>query len=271
MGILLLLHDGRLSIILSLVFLFWLLPNLRGQPQPPNSSPGSQMILDALLQDYAYQALVHPKTGIAYEGTVPSNLTGIQVSGMRVRRGSLRARGIKTYKEFEIPMGLIVQPNVERLVLVYQNLGNWSASYYSLSGYTNLTPVLGLLSYDASNLSAKNLPELNLMAAGQQPITIRFSEVGSVPQGSVSMCVWFDLQGLVTFSNVVSGGCVLLVLTASMGVWVRNYRRKKKMRGMERAAEVGESLSMKTVGNVKAPAAMGTRTQPAIEHEAYPS
>lgn len=323
----LLLRDGRsLALILSLVFLFWL-PSLRSQPS--NSSPGSQMMLDALLQHYAYQALVHPRTGIAYEGTVPSNLTGIQISAMRVRRGSLRTRGITTYREFEIPTGLKVQSNVERLVLVYQNLGNWSSSYYSLSGYTNLAPVLGLLSYDASNLSATNLPQLNLMASGEQPITIRFPEVGSVPQGSVAMCVWFDLQGLASFSNVASGntcstrqqghfsivakytapapspppaaapspaarrrrrrssisssgdsrvwiivcsvlgGGALLFFLGFLAVCVRKYRKKKRMTSMERAAEAGESLNMKTVGNVRAPAAMGTRTQPAIEHESY--
>ncbi|KAK6943307.1 Protein of unknown function DUF1191 [Dillenia turbinata] len=160
--------------------------------------------LDALLQDYAYRAFVRPKTGIPYNGSVPSNLTGIQISAMRLRSGSLRSRGVKIYKEFEIPTGVVVQPYVERLVLVYQNLGNWSLTYYPLSGYSYLAPVLGLLAYDASNLSATNLPELDIRASGD-PLKIKFSDVKSVPEGLNAKCVWFDLHGQVNFTNVASG------------------------------------------------------------------
>ncbi|CAN6208057.1 unnamed protein product, partial [Urochloa humidicola] len=37
-------------------------------------------ILDATLQDYAYRAFVRPRTGIVYNATLPTNLTGIAVS-----------------------------------------------------------------------------------------------------------------------------------------------------------------------------------------------
>lgn len=168
--------------------------------QSPSASPRA---LDALLQEYAYKAFVHPRTGIPYDGTVPSNLTGIKVAGMRLRSGSLRTHGVKHYKEFEIPVGVVVRPYVERLILVYQNLGNWSNIYYPLSGYTYLAPVLGLLAYDAVNLSATNLPELDIRAS-LSPILIHFSNVKSVPDGLVAKCVWFDLQGMVNFSKVVS-------------------------------------------------------------------
>ncbi|KAK6943336.1 Protein of unknown function DUF1191 [Dillenia turbinata] len=160
--------------------------------------------LDTLLQDYAYRAFLRPKTGIPYDGSVPSNLTGIQISAMRLRSGSLRSRGVTMYKEFEIPPGVVVQPYVERLVLVYQNLGNWSLTYYPLSGYSYLAPVLGLLAYDASNLSATNLPELIIRASGD-PLRIKFSDVKSVPEGLTAKCVWFDLHGQVNFSNIAPG------------------------------------------------------------------
>lgn len=77
------------------------------------------------------------------------------------------------FKEFEIPKGVRDEPHVERLVWVYQNLGNWSKVYYPLSGYTYLAPVLGLLAYDASDLIAKNLPELSIRATGE-PYPLNF-------------------------------------------------------------------------------------------------
>ncbi|KAK9193727.1 hypothetical protein WN944_004424 [Citrus x changshan-huyou] len=182
---------------------------------------GSAPALDALLQDYAYRAFVRPSTGIPVEGVVPSNLTGIKIAAMRLRSGSLRTRGVNMYKEFRIPMGVIESPYVERLVLVYQNLGNWSGTYYPLPSYTYLAPVLGLLAYDASDLSAKNLPELDIRASGD-PISIVFQDVMPAPDGSVPKCVWFDLHGLVNFSNVVSGNTCLTVQQGHFSIVVES-------------------------------------------------
>ncbi|XVE80697.1 hypothetical protein DITRI_Ditri15bG0001700 [Diplodiscus trichospermus] len=187
----------------SLMCLFCL-PSLMAQSINTSvSSTSDARALDALLQDYAYRAFLRPRTGVPYDGVVPSNLSGIKITAMRLRSGSLRTKGVKMYKEFEIPIGVVEQPYVERLVLVYQNLGQWSMRYYSLPNYTYLSPVLGLLAYDASNLSATNLPELDIRAFGD-PIKIKFSDVQSARDGSVPKCVWFDLHGLVNFSNLTS-------------------------------------------------------------------
>lgn len=167
------------------------------------STVGSPRALDAVLQDYAYRAFNRPRTGVSYDGTVPPNLTGIKVSAMRLRSGSLRSRGVTTYKEFEIPTGVTGTPYVERLVLVYQNLGNWSAVYYPLPGYAYLSPVLGLLAYDAFNLSATNLLELDIRTTAN-PIVINFTDVKSPPLGSVAKCVSFDINGSINFSNLIS-------------------------------------------------------------------
>ncbi|XP_041027428.1 uncharacterized protein LOC121267576 [Juglans microcarpa x Juglans regia] len=269
------------------------------------SSRSAARALDVLLQDYAYRAFVHPKTGIPYDGIVPSNFTGIKITAVRFRRGSLYRRGFKMYKEFHIPIGVIEQPYVKRLVLVYQNLGNWSMVYYPLPGYTYLTPVLGLLAYSASNLSATGLLELNVTATGD-PILIRFPDVKSPPHGAVTKCVWFDLHGYHNFSNVASGntcstiqqghfsivvesiapspqpikvgiivgsvlgGLALLVLLTFLVLWVQKFKHRKKMQQMERAADVGEAVHMTMVGNVTAPVAMVTRTQPVLESEYAP-
>ncbi|XAR55710.1 hypothetical protein NMG60_11035885 [Bertholletia excelsa] len=193
-----LLHRS-LVMLLFLMWVFWL-------PKFSAELPGFSQarVLDALLQDYAYRAFgKRTKTGTVYDGHPPSNLTGIQVSAMRLRSGSLRRKGVG-YKEFQIPEGVIEGPYVERLVLVYQNLGNWSTSYYRLPGYIYVAPVLGLLAYDASNLSAKNLHELHIMASGK-PISIEFSDLKQVPDGSVPECVAIGLDGSANFSNVVTG------------------------------------------------------------------
>lgn len=159
-------------------------------------------ILDATLQDYAYRAFVRPRTGIVYNATLPTNLTGIAVSAVRLRSGSLRRKGFADYLEFGIPTGVVVQPHVERVVLVYHNLGNSSDSYYPLPGYTYLAPVLGLLVYDAANLSAVGLQELDIIASGS-PISVTFSDVRSVPAGSAApRCVVFDLNGVPQFRDL---------------------------------------------------------------------
>ncbi|KAL6506299.1 hypothetical protein OROGR_024480 [Orobanche gracilis] len=162
--------------------------------------------LDPLLQDYAFRGFVRPRSGIVYDGILPSNLTGIRVAALRLRSGSLRRKGFAGYKEFDIPFGVVEQPYVERLVLVYHNLGNWSSVYYPLPGYTFLTPVLGLLSYNATDLSATNLSELNIRASGD-PILVRFPDLKYVPNGSSPspMCVYFGLDGSLGFDNVVRG------------------------------------------------------------------
>ncbi|XP_050382122.1 uncharacterized protein LOC126799050 [Argentina anserina] len=159
--------------------------------------------LDVLLQDYAFRAFVHPKTGVPYDAQVPSNLTGIQIAALRLRSGSLYRRGV-VYKEFEFPKGVDETPYAERLVLVYQNLGNWSMAYYPLPGHSYLAPVLGLLAYDAIDLSAKNLPYLDIKA-GDNPIKIKFQDVKPHPDGSVVKCVTFNLDGTIDFSDVGSG------------------------------------------------------------------
>lgn len=184
-------------LLLLLVCICFNLPRVRAQSS-------AQEALDVLIQDYAFRAFVRPRTGVPYDGIPPSNLSGVHISAMRLRSGSLRKKGFTGFKEFTLYPGVIEQPYVERLVLVYQNLGNWSARYYPLPGYLYLAPVVGLLVYNASNLSAKHLQELDILASGR-PISVEFSDVKSAPVGSVPKCVSFDLHGVVNFSNVVLG------------------------------------------------------------------
>ncbi|EPS57355.1 hypothetical protein M569_17463, partial [Genlisea aurea] len=277
---------------------------------------GEGGVLDSLLQDYAFRALVSPKTGTVYDGQPPSNLTGVGVSALRLRSGSLWRRGVSDYKEFHIPVGVAVHPYAERLVFVYQNLGNWSSSYYRLPGYTLLSPVLGLLAYDASNVSARNLPTLQIQATGS-PISVSFADLPAGFSGISMRCAYFGLNGSVAFSAVLNattcltdsqghftividssllvvppppppprraplagrvwiiagaviGGAAVLAVVASGVCYLSACRRRKELRKMEAAAEVGVPLPMTSVGSTKAPVALETRTRPLIETEFVP-
>lgn len=179
------------------------------QPLPPlpsssSSSSSPARVLDAMLQDYAYRAFVRPRTGVVYNGTAPGDLAGaVAFSALRLRSGSLRRKGFSEYFEFAVPPGVIVQPYVERVVLVYHSLGEeLSERYYPLPGYTYLSPVLGLLVYDAANLSAVGLPELSIVASGS-PILVSFRNVRALPPGGPApRCVWFDLDGVAKFQDL---------------------------------------------------------------------
>jgi hypothetical protein len=277
--------------------------------------------LDALLQDYAFRAFAqHPRTGTPYAARLPSNLSGLQATAMRLRSGSLKNRGVHSYNEFQIPVGITEQPYVERLGLVYHNLANWSSIFYPLPGFTYLAPVLGLLAYDASDLSASSLPELYIRAS-YKPILISFPNLTSAPADGLSpKCVYFDLDGSVQFDNVLSGnvcsatqqghfsiavestapspapnaaapppnsgrkgnsrvwtvvgslvgGFALLALLGILVVLLRRCKNGKKVQQMEWAADGGETLQRTSVGNTKAPLAMGTRTRPVLENEYVP-
>ncbi|XP_016513460.1 uncharacterized protein LOC107830428 [Nicotiana tabacum] len=147
-------------------------------------------------------------TGVPYDAYVPCNLTGIRISALMLTRYNLKWRSYGYYKEFLIPSGVIEEPYARKLVLVYQNLANWSSLYYPLPGYTYLTPVLGILSYDAYDLYAKNVPELDILAL-EDPITIKFHNVQPAPQGSLPKCVYFYSNNLVEFRHVIDGNICL--------------------------------------------------------------
>ncbi|KAF3681433.1 putative succinate dehydrogenase [ubiquinone] iron-sulfur subunit 3, mitochondrial-like [Capsicum annuum] len=182
------------------IIIWFLIPFLVGSESTVKSS------LDSLLQQYAFRELTwqRTRTGVPYDAYVPSNLMGIKVSAMILKRHTLKRRVYGYYKEFFIPSGIIVEPYVKKLVLVYQNLGNWSSFYYPLPGYTHLAPVLGILAYDANDLYATNLPELDILAL-EDPITIWFPNVQPAPEGSFPKCVCFYSNDLVEFGDVKDG------------------------------------------------------------------
>ncbi|XP_010251560.1 PREDICTED: uncharacterized protein LOC104593426 [Nelumbo nucifera] len=264
--------------------------------------------LDDLFQDYAFKAfkaLVRPRTGKLYNAALPVNLSGMEASVVRLRRGSFWVRGAN-FSTFHIPPRIIPLPYVKRLAIVYQNLGNWSSYYYRVPGYALVAPVVGFMVYDASNLSATSITKLSLSLRGD-PISIRFPQV-VLPEGSNSTirCATFSEDGSVLlsemtlpseclghdqghFSLVVSvppiavplkrkvklwkwwaigfgSGFIGLVLVGLVGIVALTFVKKNKFGEMERRASEGEAFDTVWIGTSKMPSARVIRTQPVLEN-----
>ncbi|XP_055831963.1 uncharacterized protein LOC129900905 [Solanum dulcamara] len=187
------------------IIICFLVPFLVGS-ESTSSDSSAKSSLDSLLQQYAFRELTRQRTrtGVPYDAYVPSSLTGIKISAVILKTHSLKRKVYGSYKNVFIPSGILEEPYVKKLVLVYQNLANWSSFYYPLPGYTYLAPVFGILAYDAHNLYAKYLPDLDIQAL-EDPISIKFPYVKPVPEGSFPKCIYFYSNNLVEFGHVKDG------------------------------------------------------------------
>lgn len=174
-----------------------------GDGNGSSSSNLSRTSLDVLIRDYAFKALERSQTGVINRVTVPSNFSGMEASVARLRSSSFWSRGAN-FSNFYIPPGSIPLPFVRRLAIVYQNLGNWSSSYYNVPGYSLVTPVVGFMAYDASNSnsSVTNFTTLNLRVMNDA-ISISFPSLAKRKRSdSTTKCIRFDVDGSMDFSEM---------------------------------------------------------------------
>ncbi|XP_050250716.1 uncharacterized protein LOC126697677 [Quercus robur] len=259
--------------------------------------------LDASLQEFAFKTLVRhrPLTGALYKAVLPTNLSSTEVSIVRVRSNTLWNKGAN-FSIIHIPSRTMSVPHVKRLAIVYQNLGNLSSHYYGMPGYSLITPVVGFMVFDASNVSDKSVRKLNLSTMGK-PILINFSSL--TPSGdmiSKRRCIAFNGNGTVNLSEMkLSGFChfrdqghfsvgvpleskqsrwylwvvgfVLgipgIVLMGYAGMVSARILKTKKIQVMERQADEDLILESRWVGSSKMPSAAVTRTQPVLENEGF--
>lgn len=172
----------------------------------------SDHLLDLYIRDYTFKAhdqhLI--RTGILHSVRLPANFSGIRVDMVRLRCGSLRRYGARV-REFHLEVGVTVHPCVERVMVVRQNLGyNWSSIFYAnydISGYQLVSPILGLLAYNAgSNMNFSDPFELGILAE-DKPITVDFSnttKLTNTQAGNRPYCASFESDGKVTLANQVS-------------------------------------------------------------------
>lgn len=186
----------------------------------------SARLLDLLLRDYIVKTFNnHIKTGTVQSIQLPPNFSGIKVDTAKFRCGSLRRYGAQ-FKEFRIDIGVTIQPCAERVILITQNLGkNWSSIYYTnydLSRYQLISPILGLLAYNAgSDLKINNPYELGILA-GDNQITINFTKtpiLSGVP-GIRPLCAFFEADGKVIFQNQKSPGVCVATKQGHFGLVV---------------------------------------------------
>ncbi|XP_010546051.1 PREDICTED: uncharacterized protein LOC104818249 [Tarenaya hassleriana] len=214
----------------------------------------SSKLLDLLIRDYTFKSLrKHSiKTGVLRPVHLPSNYSGITVDTVRFRCGSLRRYGAQV-KEFNVGVGTILQPCLERLLLVRQILGShWSDIYYTnydLSGYKLVSPVLGLLAYNAINNDFTNTSssyEINL-AAGKNPITVDFQNVSrSVERTFLNkpLCASFGLDGKVTLTGEVTPLVCAVKTHGHFGLVVTETRKEESGRSDGGGGEIkkGEKI-----------------------------
>ncbi|GMJ04422.1 hypothetical protein like AT4G23720 [Hibiscus trionum] len=270
-----------------------------------DSSSNGSLPLDTFLQDFAFRALVithRPHTGALYKANLPTNLSGMQVSIARIRSRTLWKQGANL-SSFRIPSQTVPVPHVRRLAIVYENLGNRSSQYYSISGYSLITPIVGFLVFDASNARATRLTSVSLDTMGK-PISIHFP---NLKYSASARCASFSSNGTINFSRmmlpnvcytsnqghfsvvvvarkgkqrplhlypwmigVVLGFFVLVLLAAYFGFVLIKVLKTKRIQAMERQADEGEILNNRWVGSSKMPSAAVTRSQPVLENGGFP-
>ncbi|MCD7466876.1 hypothetical protein HAX54_003955 [Datura stramonium] len=176
----------------------------------------SARLLDLVLRDNTFKSYNTNKfrTAKLYSIHLPSNLSGIRVDSVRYRCGSLARYGAKI-KEFNLPIGVSIQHCAERVLIVRQNLGsNWSSIYYDnyeLSGYQLISPVLGLLAYNAGDdmVTSSTTPFELGFQSNKIPITIDFSNTtrlvnSTSTPGIIPLCASFERDGKVTLTKQAS-------------------------------------------------------------------
>ncbi|KAK2391161.1 cell adhesion molecule-related/down-regulated by oncogenes [Trifolium repens] len=82
-----------------------------------------------------------------------------------------------------------------------------------------------LLSYSGVDLSATELPGLD----NNNPILIKFSDVKSVPYGSVPKCVYFDPDGSVHFDSVLDGNVCKTVKLGHFSIVVESSTKESSV------------------------------------------
>ena len=260
--------------------------------------------LNSFVQDFAFTTLIkhRPHTGALFDASLPWNLSGMDVSVVRLRSRRLWNKGAN-FSYFHIPPRTMAIPHVRRLAIVYQNLGNWSSHYYSLPGYSLITSVVGFMVFDVSNVTDRSIRNLNLNTAGQ-PITIQFPNITHMGgMNSKARCVLFTGNGTFSLAEMSSasvcyvkeeghfsvvipierkrqqgrwGLCVIgfvLVFFVLIGVGYAGFSsvrllKTKRILGMERQADEELVLESRWLGNSKMPSAAVTRTQPVLESTA---
>lgn len=208
----------------------------------------SARLLDLVIRDYTFQSYDRFfGTGKLHTVSLPANLSGIKVDTVRFRCGSLKRYGANV-KEFHLGKGITVNPCIERVLIVVQNLGsNWSSIYYDnyeLSGFQLISPVLGLLAYNAGdNINFSSPFELGIQT-GKDPIKIDFSNstISDIPSGIIPLCARFDRDGKVTLSDLPSPNVCVSTRQGHFGLVIESPLMPLRKKASKWKIAIGSSI-----------------------------
>ncbi|XP_010448666.1 PREDICTED: uncharacterized protein LOC104731098 [Camelina sativa] len=129
--------------------------------------------LSQSLESFALKTLTtQHHTGALYRAILPQNLSGIEVSIVRLTGKSLWNSGAK-FSNVLIPARSVSVPPARRVAIVYQNLGNWSDHWYAVPGYRLIASVLGFKVLDVSDQD--NVKEISLRI--KNPVEVSFRDL----------------------------------------------------------------------------------------------
>lgn len=127
--------------------------------------------LSQSLENFALKTLsTQHHTGALYRAILPENLSGIEVSIVRLTGKSLWSSGAK-FSNVLIPARSVSVPPARRVAILYQNLGNWSNHWYTVPGYRLIASVLGFRVLDVSDQD--NVKEISLRMENHVEISFR--------------------------------------------------------------------------------------------------
>lgn len=205
---------------LILMIFFWVSFTFPGSDA---QSVKSAHVLDLIIRDQTFKTLdKNLRTAIAQTVDLPANLSGIGVDAVRFRCGSLRRYGAHL-KEFHLGTGVTVHPCIERVMLIRQNMGyNWSSIYYAnydLSGYQLVSPIVGLLAYNADDDANSSNPFQLGIVAGEKPITIDFTNVTKLNKedGIKPLCASFEGDRRMTLAKAPNPSTPLICVAKRHG------------------------------------------------------
>ncbi|VYS63691.1 unnamed protein product [Arabidopsis thaliana] len=262
--------------------------------------------LSQSLENFAIKTLTtQHHTGALYRAILPENLSGIEVSVVRLTGKSLWNSGAK-FSNVLIPERSVSVPPARRVAIVYQNLGNWSNHWYTVPGYRLIASVLGFKVLDVSDQD--NVKEISLKM--KNPVEVSFRDLPKETDEKMLSrvrCVSFkaqtkDEEATHISRMVIPGVCygsshgdysVIEPLendkknVESWSTWwwlwivgfvlgfgllgfvctmgIRVSRAKKIQVMMERDANDGEVFESRWFGGSKMPSAAVTRTLPELE------
>ncbi|GAA0165509.1 hypothetical protein Leryth_014156 [Lithospermum erythrorhizon] len=261
--------------------------------------------LDSYIRDYSFKKILQPQTGRVYNISLPSNFSGMEVSVVRLRSGCFWNQGMN-HSFFQIPPRVLAWPPVTMFDIVYQNLGNQSATYFNVPNHTFVAPVVGFSAYYSNSTEAENR-KIMLTVMGD-PIEVHFPNVEVPEYKNVRLkCVRFGNNGEIEFSNTTNKnicsfhsqghfsivvpfqeretkksrpwkwcvigfavGVVAFVLLVLIVVVVYKFFVANTIGKMERESEKSEALGLIWIGASKMPSATTIRTEPVLEHSSVP-